>query len=219
MIRGDIARRLIAEEAGLAAAAIVVIADDEAERVHQVGAIVATSNPHAAVFARTHNAEHAAELLATGTFAHVVADDSASVDALVSHALGQLALPERLVEVVVEGAVGTLPESEIAGVVPMDKVFHPHLPHDGCEHVEEARSVTATSPGCAECMEDGTRWVHLRVCLVCGHVGCCDSSPRRHARAHFHDTGHALMASLEPGEAWAWCFVDRVTHPTDGPLV
>ena len=219
VIRGDIARRLIAEEAGLAAAAIVVIADDEAERVHQVGAIVATSNPHAAVFARTHNAEHAAELLATGTFAHVVADDSASVDALVSHALGQLALPERLVEVVVEGAVGTLPESEIAGVVPMDKVFHPHLPHDGCEHVEEARSVTATSPGCAECMEDGTRWVHLRVCLICGHVGCCDSSPRRHARAHFHDTGHSLMASLEPGEAWAWCFVDRVTHPTDGPLV
>jgi len=217
VLRGDIARRLIAEQAGLATAAIVVVADDGAERVHQVGAIVAAANPQAAVFARTEDNAEAAELLATGRFAHVVADDSASVDALVSHALGQLALPERLVEIVVEAATGTLPDSEVAGVVSTDMIVHPALPADGCEHVHEARAVTPMSKGCEECMADGTRWVHLRVCLVCGHVGCCDSSPRRHARSHHDETGHALMASLEPGDAWAWCFVDRLTLPTGRP--
>ena len=147
-----------------------------------------------------------------------MADDSASVDALVSHVLGQLALPERLVEVVVEGAIGTLPKSEVAGAVSTDTIVHPSLPPDGCDHVSGARPVTPMSSGCEECMADGTRWVHVRICLVCGHVGCCDSSPRRHARSHFDETGHALMASLEPGEAWAWCFKDRITLPTDGPL-
>lgn len=219
VMRGDIARRLIAEEAGLAEARIVIIADDEVERVHQIGAIVASANPHASVFARSATLDEAADLLATGTFAHVVADDMASVDALISHALGELALPERLVEVVVEGAIGTLPESEVAGMLSTDMIVHPKLPDDGCEHAEEARAVTPLTSGCAECMADGTRWVHLRVCLICGHVGCCDSSPRRHARSHHHDTGHALMASLEPGEAWAWCFEDRLTLPTDAPIV
>jgi uncharacterized UBP type Zn finger protein len=63
--------------------------------------------------------------------------------------------------------------------------------------------------GCEECLRTGGRWLHLRVCLSCGHVGCCDSSPNRHATAHFHATRHALMASMEPGERWGWCFVDE----------
>lgn len=55
----------------------------------------------------------------------------------------------------------------------------------------------------------GARWVHLRVCLGCGHVGCCDASPNRHASKHFAETQHPLMGSFEPGERWGWCFVDR----------
>jgi Na+/H+ antiporter len=79
-----------------------------------------------------------------------------------------------------------------------------------CEHLRDApRQMKALTPGgCAECLRDGTRWVHLRLCLTCGHVGCCDSSTEKHASAHFHETSHPVMRSIEPGEAWRWCFVD-----------
>lgn len=64
-------------------------------------------------------------------------------------------------------------------------------------------------PGCEECLRTGDTWVHLRQCLTCGHVGCCDSSKNRHATKHHHATGHPLMRSLEPGETWGWCYVDE----------
>jgi CPA1 family monovalent cation:H+ antiporter len=68
------------------------------------------------------------------------------------------------------------------------------------------------TPGeCEDCLREGTRWVHLRMCVTCGHVGCCDSSPRRHATAHFHDTAHRVIQSAEAGEDWRWCFVHHVT--------
>ncbi|MFI6285399.1 UBP-type zinc finger domain-containing protein [Streptomyces sp. NPDC051018] len=66
----------------------------------------------------------------------------------------------------------------------------------------------AVSATCPKCLATGTDPVHLRLCLVCGHVGCCDSSPLRHASAHFAETGHPVMRSFEPGENWRWCFVD-----------
>ena len=79
-----------------------------------------------------------------------------------------------------------------------------------CVHLTEAPvSVKPTSPdGCEECLRDGTTWVHLRLCLTCGHVGCCDSSPQQHATKHFHETGHPVIRSFEQGEAWRWCYVD-----------
>ncbi len=66
------------------------------------------------------------------------------------------------------------------------------------------------SRGCEECLKIGQEWVHLRLCLECGHVGCCDSSIGQHATRHFHQTKHAIMRSLEPGETWGWCYVDEV---------
>lgn len=81
-----------------------------------------------------------------------------------------------------------------------------------CDHLRAAPVVaTPTTPtGCAECLEAGTPWVHLRLCLTCGHVGCCDSSEGRHATAHFQETGHPVMRSFEPGETWRWCYVDEI---------
>jgi uncharacterized UBP type Zn finger protein len=80
-----------------------------------------------------------------------------------------------------------------------------------CEHIVEAQDPPPGTPqGCEECLADGTRWVHLRKCLSCGHIGCCDSSPGKHATAHYKETGHSVMASFEPGENWRWCFVDNV---------
>jgi CPA1 family monovalent cation:H+ antiporter len=90
----------------------------------------------------------------------------------------------------------------------------PHAKSDApCDHLAEAASqhpVPNTPQGCEECLAIGQRWVHLRLCMECGHVGCCDSSIGKHATAHFHAIGHPVMRSLEPGEAWRWCFVDEV---------
>jgi len=75
-------------------------------------------------------------------------------------------------------------------------------------HLSMARPVTPRTPqGCEDCLREGTSWVHLRLCLTCGHVGCCDSSPMRHARAHAATDGHPIVRSFEPGEDWRWCFV------------
>ena len=78
-----------------------------------------------------------------------------------------------------------------------------------CEHVEGLGTVKPGSAGCEECLRDGDMWVHLRICLTCGHVGCCDSSPNRHATRHYHATGHPVIRSIEPGETWGWCYVDE----------
>jgi uncharacterized UBP type Zn finger protein len=81
----------------------------------------------------------------------------------------------------------------------------------GCRHVAMIR-VTALDKGyCEDCVRLGMRWVHLRMCLTCGHVGCCDSSPGRHATGHFERSGHPLIRSAEPGESWVWCYVDQLT--------
>jgi CPA1 family monovalent cation:H+ antiporter len=92
-----------------------------------------------------------------------------------------------------------------------DDLRSPPRPSGDCSHLKAApRVATARTPGaCEECLRDGTRWVHLRLCLACGHVGCCDSSVGRHATGHFRDTTHPVMRSIEPGEAWRWCYVDE----------
>lgn len=84
---------------------------------------------------------------------------------------------------------------------------------DPCEHVTETtiRSVTRPGRGCEDCLRIGGRWLHLRQCLTCGHVACCDSSPHRHATAHNHRTHHPIVSSAEPGETWCWCYVDERT--------
>lgn len=79
-----------------------------------------------------------------------------------------------------------------------------------CSHLDQIHDVTPSSRGCVECLAIGSRWVHLRLCLACGNVGCCDSSPNRHATAHFRSSGHPVMQSFEPGDDWAWCYVDQV---------
>ena len=80
-----------------------------------------------------------------------------------------------------------------------------------CSHVaEHLKKVKPHTKGCEECLASGDTWVHLRMCLECGHVGCCDSSKNRHARAHFHATGHPLIQSAEKGEDWRWCYIDEV---------
>lgn len=79
-----------------------------------------------------------------------------------------------------------------------------------CTHLDQIQAVTASAQGCEDCLKTGEAWMHLRLCLTCGYVGCCDWSKNKHATAHFHATGHPLIRSLEPGQDWRWCYVDRV---------
>jgi uncharacterized UBP type Zn finger protein len=79
-----------------------------------------------------------------------------------------------------------------------------------CTHLDQVRDLAPRTPtGCEECLASGSRWVHLRLCRSCGHVGCCDDSPNRHATKHFHATGHPIIqAYRQPGADWRWCYVD-----------
>ena len=81
-----------------------------------------------------------------------------------------------------------------------------------CTHLDriEREELPAEVAGCEECLASGDRWVHLRMCQTCGHIGCCDSSPNKHATAHFEATGHPIVRSAEPGEDWSWCYADEV---------
>ena len=80
-----------------------------------------------------------------------------------------------------------------------------------CEHMKTAGNPKPNTPdGCEECLKTGGDWVHLRLCLSCGHVGCCDDSPSTHATKHFHKTRHPVIRSFEPGESWRWCYPDEV---------
>jgi CPA2 family monovalent cation:H+ antiporter-2 len=211
VVQGDITRRYIFELAGVARARLVVIPDDDAERVHQVAALCHASSS-ATVLARSLTSVEAHELQETGLVEHVVADETASTDALLSHVLGWLALPERLVDAVVEDVLGTATLREAASVaMAPGMIVRTHIDGEACDHVDRIRAVTPGAAGCEECLRDHDRWVHLRLCLVCGHVGCCDSSPRRHARSHHAETGHPIARSMEVGEYWAWCYEHRIT--------
>jgi uncharacterized UBP type Zn finger protein len=81
---------------------------------------------------------------------------------------------------------------------------------NNCEHLAEAQDFKAKRRVCEDCVKTGDSWVHLRICLSCGHVGCCDSSKNKHATKHFHATTHPMVRSIEPGETWGWCFVDEM---------
>ena len=80
----------------------------------------------------------------------------------------------------------------------------------GCIHLNQIGDVTPSAEGCEDCLRTGGAWVHLRLCMECGHVGCCDDSPKKHATKHFHTTNHPIIKSFESGEDWGWCYLDEV---------
>jgi hypothetical protein len=94
-----------------------------------------------------------------------------------------------------------------------------------CRHAADVQRVTPSALGCEECLKTGSTWVHLRLCRTCGHVGCCDDSPNRHATRHFKATGHPIIEGYDPPEGWGWCYVDEVEldlsddmTPHNGPI-
>jgi monovalent cation:H+ antiporter-2, CPA2 family len=204
VVRGDYTKQHILNLVGIQRAKAMVIPDDQAAMAHRVSSVARALNPNIPIIATTpyHASSH--ELKAAGA-SFVVAADKAANDLLVTKLLHHYGVEdnriesylERLGEVATSGNVIQLTDKQL---------------HSGkCTHTNQVNAVMPSSQGCEECLKLGDTWVHLRVCMTCGHVACCDSSKNKHASKHFAETGHPIMRSVEKGESWAWCYVDKVT--------
>lgn len=98
---------------------------------------------------------------------------------------------------------------QLAAII-QEKIQQDLLDIGSCEHLSGIQDVVPSAEGCENCLKLGDEWVHLRLCLTCGHVGCCDNSKNKHATRHFHQAGHPMIVSYEPEEDWMWCYVDQV---------
>ena len=195
VVRGDSTKAPVLEAAGAAEARAVVVGDDEPEQAARIAAVLATAAPRAQVVVLSPSAEAVEELHAAGVHDVVVADRTAH-ERLAQTVLARLRPPPPPAATVVDTArvVAFRASAETA-----------------CVHAPVSRPVLPSAPGCTECLREGSSWVHLRLCTSCGHVGCCDSSPGRHAAAHADRADHPVMCSAEPGEDWGWCYLDRTT--------
>jgi CPA2 family monovalent cation:H+ antiporter-2 len=190
VLQGDHTKAHLLQRAGIHDARLLVVADDELETTYRVASVARALNPQLDILARTQNTADI-DVLADAGASRVISGDRASADALPAAVLRECRLD------------GPGPSIDTERVLR----FEPTGP--ACEHMAQANAIRPRAAGCEACMRMGDEWVHLRACLECGHVGCCDSSPNRHASAHSNTTGHPVMVSLEPNEDWAWCYVDQ----------
>jgi len=217
VLPGDYSRLHLLQLAGVERARLLLVADDEPARTHHVVSVARMANPALTIVAHTRLTGEAAALREAGAD-RVVADELEGLSRLFSDVLQAYEVAPAEVEAQVEqlrtqGELASLPAIAREGTALLPgKVFQlsdQERATRRCGHAGQAREVTARAAGCEECLASGDTWVHLRVCLSCGHVGCCDSSKNRHARRHFEETEHPIMKSAERGESWSWCFVDR----------
>ncbi|MGK2937594.1 MAG: cation:proton antiporter domain-containing protein [Solirubrobacteraceae bacterium] len=218
VLLGDPARIMTLNEAGIARARVVVIPDDGAERAAQVVGVVRARDPEICVIVRARYAEDEGPLMAAGA-THVVTEELAASSLLLTKlfkAFGRelgdaLMEAKQVAQYHGHPAPPRVVRSTSAAAVDTEASIEVELGAAACEHIGETASVVPQTAGCEQCLRLGDSWVHLRVCLTCGHVGCCDSSPNRHARAHHKHEGHHVMRSIEPGESWVHCFADDRT--------
>ncbi|UUY04309.1 cation:proton antiporter [Svornostia abyssi] len=218
VLLGDPARIMTLNEAGIGRAKVVVIPDDGAERAAQVVGVVRALDPDMCVIVRARYAEDEGPLMAAGA-THVVTEELAASALLLTKlfkAFGR-ELGDAFLEAkqVAQYHGRQAPPRAVRGTsnaaVDTEAPIEVELGPAACEHIGDHASVVPQTAGCEECLRIGDSWVHLRVCLTCGHVGCCDSSPNRHARMHHEREGHHVMRSIEPGESWVYCFADDRT--------
>ncbi len=201
-VRGDYAKASVLNAVGLARARLLVVADDDPAMTSRVVSVVRGLAPDIHLVARTR------------THAQARALKQAGANAAISE---EYAVTERLVTDVLEGA-GLKPEDaqryaeayEPATLLPVS-LTDDQKNSPACTHSEQAHTVSPLTEGCEECLKFGDTWIHLRVCMSCGYVGCCDDSRNKHATAHFNGTGHPIIRSLEKGEDWAYCYEDEAT--------
>ncbi len=196
VVRGDSTKVHVLHAAGAAEARAVVVGDDEPEQAARIAGVVATTAPRAVVVVLAPDEDAVEELHTAGVHDVVLASRSAH-DRLADAVMARVRPSDAPVRATVV---------DTAHVVAFRAAAE-----SACVHAGVSRPVLPSAPGCTECLRTGQRWVHLRLCTSCGHVGCCDSSPGRHAAAHADGDDHPVMCSLEPGEHWGWCYLDRAT--------
>ncbi len=222
VLRGDSARQHTLLAAGVDRAKMVVVADDDPDTAAHVVAVARSLAPSARIVARTRFQSEGAGLRAVGADA-VIAEESEGIVQLFADVLRMYGAQtddiERYASTVRHGVYEELPQTDQgAGTMSprsrndIDPASTVTLtPAVGqCGHTTGIRSVHPSARGCEDCLRVRAAWVHLRICMTCGHVGCCDSSPHRHATKHFHATSHPIVKSMEPDEQWGWCYVDEV---------
>jgi CPA2 family monovalent cation:H+ antiporter-2 len=221
VLLGDARRTRTMEEAGIRRARFVVIGDDEPEAAAQVAGVAHALNPNAKVVVRIRYHGDTGDVKAAGA-TYVISDETEGMATLSHKLLMHYDVSAEQIEVHLMNlrtptephTAATQARPAARTVVDTEHVVEPAFEPGGCEHVADQRAVIPSARGCEECLRDGTKWVHLRLCMECGHVGCCDSSPHRHGRAHWHETGHPIVRSAEPGENWGYCFADDVMLAT-----
>jgi monovalent cation:H+ antiporter-2, CPA2 family len=198
---GDSTKHVVLQGAGLVSASVLVIADDEVEDVRRIASVASLLAPEIPIVVVTDDAEEVAALAAAGV-THVVGSDRATRNELLD-------------------VVRAFPQGSRRAHLDVTAIADVHpVAQGGCRHLDAVQPVLPGAGGCQACLRTGGTWVHLRICASCGFVGCCDSSPGRHARAHAAaEPGHPLIASAEPDEAWLYCFTDDEVLPTDRPVV
>lgn len=205
VVRGDYTKQHILNLVGIQRAKAIVIPDDQPAMAHRVSSVARALNPNIPIIATTpfHAASH--ELKQAGA-SFVVAADKAANDLLVTKILHHYGVAENRIENYLEHLSDVV--TSTANVIELtEKQLH----QTKCSHTNQVNAVIPRAQGCEECLKVGDTWVHLRICMTCGHVGCCDSSKNKHAAKHFQEIGHPIMRSIEKGESWAWCYVDKVT--------
>jgi K+:H+ antiporter len=222
VLRADYARRRTLEMAGVHRASTLVIADDNPQMAHRVASIARGLSESVHIVVRTRQASEIAGLHAQGVDC-VIADELESIVQLFGQLLkdqGQTtdqiaALTDQIREqdyLGVRDEISPTSSAESASTYSRQATPVSLAAGAECAHTEGLSTVRPSAVGvCRDCLAAGDKWVHLRVCMTCGYVGCCDSSKNKHATAHFRGTSHPVMRSMEPGETWGWCYIDKKT--------
>ncbi len=193
VIRGDSTKHHVLVEAGVPRARMVVIGDDDAEMAARQTSVVRGLAPDATVVVRVDGNADLAMLAEAGVDKLVDATHSSAT-----------ALSDSVRASIADGSRGER-------MIDPSRVVRYGLDPDGaCPHLPDVAAVLPSAAGCEDCLRTGEDWVHLRLCLTCGHVGCCDSSPNRHARTHADAAEHPVVGSAEPDERWGWCYIDEL---------
>ncbi len=223
VMRGDSTRARTLGLAGLERAKLLVIPDDEPAVAHHIASVARGMNPDVEILIRTRYMAEIEELTKAGA-TEVVSEEFEGIAQLLKETLDIFKVPHDNVEDMIcavrqgtaqllsqkpAAALGTSTLLDGDGIDTQQVIeLHPST-MNGCTHADQINRVFPSTPGCENCLREGHRWIHLRICMTCGHVGCCDDSDGKHATKHFQETGHPVMRSLEPGETWGWCFKDE----------
>jgi monovalent cation:H+ antiporter-2, CPA2 family len=196
VIVGDYSRRHLLDAVGIERAKMLVIADDAPEMARRVTAVARGLNPRLQILVRTHVEKDVEELLSEGAD-RVVVDERESSAQLVTRVLNEYQVRSE--------------RREDARMTTGRTVRLTKEQRGACDHAAHMQAeVTTEARGCEECLKIGDTWVHLRICMQCGKVGCCDSSKNKHASKHWAADRHPVIRSFQPREEWAWCFPDEL---------